>query len=136
MSVRDQTISVLRAEWVKSMVDSCTITRTTGRGVFNETTGSYDTPTVTQVYSGACRFRTAKDGDQIDFGQQQITEIDMVVELPYTATGIEPDDVVTADTSVDPELTGVSMRVLAVAASSHPTHRHVALSRNLGAGNP
>lgn len=135
-SAFDNAVAVLRSEWAKSMTDSCTIQRTTSRGPFNETTGSYDSPVTSTIYSGACRFRTAKTGAEIEFGEEIITEMDMVVELPYTATGIEPDDIVTVTVSADPELSGATMRVLAVAADSRLTHRHIAVARNLGAGSP
>lgn len=136
MTVFDDAVLTLRSEWAKTMTDACTIARTTDRGTFNATTGAYDAPTSAQQYSGVCRFRTAKAGSELDFGEQLITEIEMIVELPYTATGIEPDDIVTVTTAADPELVGQTMRVLAVAADSRPTHRHVALARNLGAGSP
>lgn len=138
MSAVSDAVTLFRAEWATQFVDSCTIDRTTGRGTFNTTTGGYDAPTNAQQYSGACRIRPMGEGESEKlFGQQQITEKVYTVELPYTVTSIQPDDLLTVTAStLDTSLVGVVLRVVGYGRSSYLTHRHVVAVENLGAGTP
>lgn len=103
----------LRSAAESMMTDTCTIRRP-GAPVFDAATGAYTTPDTT-VYTGKCRVRTRSVGflrDRlVEAGEEQVSLWPYIVAVPMSVTGVQVSDVVTVDTSGDPALVGVAMRV-------------------------
>jgi hypothetical protein len=114
-----------RAAALLLMVDTCTVTRVTGRTT-NTTTGAV-TDVVSNLYSGACRFQQARGAERReDAGQDRVSLIDIDVQLPMSVTGLKVGDVVTAVTSAhDADLPGRVFRIQVLAHKTHATSRRV-----------
>lgn len=110
------------------MVDTCTITRTTGAGAQSETTGRI-TPTSTTVYAGPCQVRVPQAvADTPEVGGRTATIQQAIVKVPVAVTDIEVGDVVTVVSSThDPELVGRQYRVGALHHKTYATARKFAV---------
>jgi hypothetical protein len=111
------------------MVDTCTVTRVTAGGAFNETTGQYAADTTSTVYSGKCRVQM-RDGlaRDITAGERAQMVGRFVVNLPITATGIQVDDTVTitaTGTDSDADLTSRTFRVAGLFHKTYATARRL-----------
>jgi Family of unknown function (DUF6093) len=88
----------LRAQAESLMLDTCTITRAgTGQGVWNETTGSYDPPASTTVYTGPCKVQTRDvQVANPDVAGREAFVVDWTVHLPVVGSeGVRQGDTVT-----------------------------------------
>lgn len=107
------------------MTDTCTIRRP-GVPVFDSATGTYTTPSVT-VYSGKCRVRTRSLGflraSEVEAGEEQAVLWPYMVAVPVSVTDLAVLDEITVDTSTDPALVGVVMRVRVVSLVTDATAR-------------
>jgi hypothetical protein len=114
------------------MVDTCTITRASEPGVFNETTGQYDLASPATVYSGKCRVKPRDNADRVvQYGQEAVSFWPYVVSVPMSVTDIELDDVVTiAASALDPALVDLQLRVREVLSGSHLTARRLSCEEN------
>ena len=77
----------LRAEAESMMRDSCVITGPGGDPVWNDTTGQYETPAGSTVYSGKCRLRMPRTaGTRTEAGDATLAVDDGVLSLPVAGS--------------------------------------------------
>ena len=107
------------------MTDTCTIRRPDSPA-FDSTTGTY-TASSTTVYSGKCRVRTRSLGflrsSETEAGEEQVVQWPYMVSVPISVTGLAVLDEITINTSTDPALEGVVMRVRVVSLITNATAR-------------
>lgn len=123
MSV-EATLARGRAHAERLMTDTCTITRVTAETL----DADHDlTPTTTEVYTGKCRIRPRQTQDRmLEHGGDDIGAADLVVSIPITATGVQPGDTVTVDTSTyDADAVGRTYTVLGSVHGSQVTARRL-----------
>jgi len=136
MTLPSSAVATFRTHWAARFVDTVTVTRTTGRGVINETTGAYDNPTVTTLYTGSALIRPVSDEKTSDYGGEQVTTMLIDVFVPHDTDGLLVDDVVTVDASVyDDDLTGTVGRVVGVDRDTYHTRQRIRCLVNLGSGD-
>lgn len=109
------------------MTDTCTISRRTGEAT-DPNTGQI-TPTYAGVYTGKCRFQQRSAASrETDVGEATLLLRRMELQLPMAVTGVQVDDVVTADASVlDPDLPGRQFVVRDLAHGTHKTARRIGI---------
>jgi len=109
------------------MVDACTISRTTGAGVQDETTGRV-TPTTTQLYAGQCQIRVPQAvAETPEVGDRTATLQRLIVKVPLTVEDVRIGDVVAVTAAAnDPELVGRQFVVSALHHKTYPTARKLA----------
>lgn len=114
------------------LLDECTIARL-GTPTFDPVTGQYTNPTVA-VYSGACHiapFTGARTLDE-EFGGEIVVTRNYSLKLPYTATAVRKEDVVTITSSEDPGLVGAVFRVDQVDGETHQMSRRIICEKITG----
>jgi len=118
-------LPLLQSEAESRMTDTCTIRRP-GAPTFNSTTGAY-TASSTTVYTGKCRVRTRSLGflreRAAESGEEQTVLWRYMVSVPVSVTDLTVLDEITIDTSTDPALVGVLMRVRVVSLVTDATAR-------------
>ncbi len=121
---RASVLALGRAAAERSMIDTCTVQRTTGE---SEGPGGVITPTTSTVYTGACRVQVrAETGTQSDVGEASLILTRHEIHLPISAVGIREGDVVTITASTnDPDLVGRTYAVRDVLTKSEATARRV-----------
>lgn len=116
-----------RAAAESLMVDTCTITRTTGETT-NEDTGVV-TPTTATVYTGRCRIQQSQlgaDSTPSDPGEAYVRLVAFELQVPMSVVGLRVQDVITITASaLDPDLVGRAFNVLGLAHKTHATARRV-----------
>lgn len=107
------------------MVDTVEVSRATA-GTFNPATGLIEDGTPTVVYSGPGRLRmpTATETESL-FGEQQITKLRFVVDVPHDVTGIAIDDTVTLSESEDASALTRTFIVIAVPSETFNFYRAI-----------
>lgn len=109
------------------MVDTCTITRTTGEST-NEDTGVV-TPTTEDVYAGKCRVQQSQlgaDSTPADPGEAYVRLVAFELQLPMSVLGLRVGDVATITASaLDPDLVGRAFNILGLAHKTHATARRL-----------
>lgn len=134
MSIVTDHLTFFRTRWATRLVDTCTINRRAA-GTLNTTTGVIAAGADAEQYSGVCLIRPASRS-QKDYGQEQIGVVLYEVFVPYTVTGIEPDDqVVLGTVNYDAELQAETLRVVSVEGDSYNTIRRLVCAHNLGGGS-
>lgn len=134
MAVHEAAIAEWRSRWERRFVDTCTVTRTTARGTFNETTRLYDPTTIT-VYSGKALVRPVNQADRVEFGLETVTMQDYLCVFPWdTALMLPGDRAVFSAAEYEPQLVGAVLLVVGAAADSWNTHRNVAARFDQGSG--
>jgi hypothetical protein len=120
-------LPLLQGEAESMMTDTCTITRGGGTRTFNATTGTYSTSGGSTVYSGKCRIRTRSLGflreRQAEAGEEQVVLWPYTVAVPVSVTDLAVLDELTVNTSTDPALADVVMRVRVVSLVTNATAR-------------
>lgn len=93
--------------------DACTIKRASGEPEFDEESGSYETPTPTGIYSGACQARPAGGlvGTDVVAGDRELRLKDLVLKLPVNTAVMENDVVVMTASTYDSGLIGRTYRI-------------------------
>jgi hypothetical protein len=128
MSAESATLTA-RAAAERNMVDACTVTRYTVTATDRET--GVQTRTPTSIYSGRCRVQqraAARPGGRRDVGEASVVEVDYVLQLPMSVTGVQVEDVVAITASgLDPDLPGRKFRVASQAAKTHASARRLEL---------
>lgn len=103
-----------------SMVDTCTIRRKTGQTTDPDT--GITTPTLSTIYTGQCRVQIRGRGvtrPEEDVGEAYLLLLQVELQLPMTAVGLEVRDEATIDSSEsDPDLVD---RVFSVRDLAHKT---------------
>ena len=119
----------MRARAEALMVDACSVTRAgADAAAFNPATGGYTQPDPVDVYAGKCRVQVtdALNEQTPEYGGREVTLQQAIVSVPIDATGIQVGDVVTITAAnYDPELVGVTYRVLAIHRKTHATARRL-----------
>lgn len=134
MSRAQTAVPFFRTQWAGRLIDTCTITRNTARGAYNDSTLTYAAASTAQQYTGACLVRPQTQTEQ-DTGEVKVTSERVTVYVPHDTAGIEPDDVVTLDTvDLDADLAGAVFRVIEIRADSYNTVKRLICERSLGAG--
>ena len=122
---RSELLARARAFAEEGMVDTCTIRRRNGETLDPHTAETV--PTYDLIYQGKCRVQmTIAQAQQQNAGEAHLLMVRLEVQLPMSATGIEPEDETTIDTSRDPDLVG---RIFIVRDLFHKTD---ATSRRIG----
>ena len=135
MSVPSSTIDTFRNRWADRFIDTVTITRVTGRGTFNDSTGVYDSGTGDTPYTGGGLIRPMSSNDKQQFGEEQVTGAMYDVLLPFDAGTFDLEDQVTIDATLhDPDLVGAVLIVVAVVYDSYRTHTILRCRQDQGAG--
>lgn len=126
-------LAFFQAQWEGRFLDTVSVDRVTDRGTFNATTGAYDAPSSSNIFTGSAliRPRTVRTAE---FGEEQVSQEALVIFLPLTATGIDLEDQVTVTSSQDPELTGEVLTVTALDADTYKTHIEITCERPQGSG--
>lgn len=116
-----------RAAAESLMVDTCTITRTTGEAT-DEDTGVV-TPTTADVYAGKCRVQQSQlgaDSTPADPGEAYVRLVAFELQIPMSVEGLRVGDVATITASaLDPDLVGRAFNVLGLAHKTHATARRL-----------
>lgn len=113
-----------RAAAESLMVDTCTVTRVTGR-TLDEDDGTYS-DTTSIVYSGKCRIqvRNAAVAALPLSGEREVVAFMLELQTPMTGAALAVGDVVTVTASLyDPTLADRVFRVREVFHKSHATAR-------------
>jgi hypothetical protein len=115
----------LRTMVDRFLVDTCTITDDVAEE-FDPDSGTYPDPgDGAEVYSGRCRVAPAGGDRVVDAGDGPRSLRTFNVTIPWDATGVEINHLVTIGTSADPHLEGRIMRVVDVQGGSDNPHRRL-----------
>lgn len=121
-------LAFFRTRWADRFADdgdTCTIRRIASQTLSG--TGTY-APTYTTVYTGVC---TVRDGSGIgdhrpaDYGEEQMETRKFTVLIPYTETGVQPDDEIVITSTHDARLNGLSVTVRSISADTYNTRREL-----------
>jgi len=109
------------------MLDTCTITRTTGSTT--EPDSGVVTPTTTQVYAGKCKVQqSAGEGSPKELGEASVQMTQLQLHVPMSATGVAVDDVATITAAaLDPDLVGKRFTVRGPLRASLKTARRLSV---------
>lgn len=136
MSLASDSVTIFRSFWADRFVDTVSIDRHAADGTFNATTLVYDAATTSNVYSGGALLRPAPVTADEELANELRTVVAFDVYLPHTATGIQPEDIVTVSASVtESDLVGQTMRVTAILPDSYNTRRHLKAELDYGSGS-
>lgn len=121
---------------VALMVDACTVTRSGGDRIFNQTTGGYTTLAGTTVYSGPCQVQIPAQADAsldaMEGGGATTQQLE--VKVPVDATVYRVQDLVTVTAAAhDPTLVGRRYRVTGLHAKSFSTARRLQVEETVDA---
>lgn len=107
------------------MVDTITFSRP-GTETFNPGTGLIESEADTVVYSGVGRLRmpTATETEVI-FGDEQVTKLRFVIDVPHDVTGIALEDVATMAETDDASALGREFLVVAVPSETFNLYRSI-----------
>lgn len=105
------------------MADACTVRRLASAAVNSET--GQITPTYTTVYTGKCKIgQQTPEANPQTAGEASVYVNQLVLHLPMSVTGVQPDDQVTVDSSaLDPDLVGRVFHLRGPAHKSYATAR-------------
>lgn len=116
----------LRAQAESMMRDTCVITGDGGEPVWNDETGTYDTPASVTIYTGKCRLRMPRAaGTRVDSGAATWAVDDGVLSLPVDGSqAVTAGHVAVVTLGSDP-LTTVRATVQATHAQTDSTARRL-----------
>ena len=116
----------LRAHAESLMWDSCVITGDGGAPVWNDETGTYDSPAGSTIYSGKCRLRMPRAaGNRVDSGEASWAVDDGVLSLPVDGSqAVTAGPVAVVTLGLDP-LVSVTVTVQATHAQTASTARRL-----------
>lgn len=122
MSIASDTVAGFRTRWASRFIDAGTLDRETDQGTFDDLTGQYDTPTSSEIFTGACLIRP-KARSTSDFGEKD-SKVELYdIHVPHTAGGALPGDKFTVSASLlDPDLVGAVLVITEVLDDSYLTH--------------
>lgn len=109
----------LRVQAESTMTATATVTRDGGL-VFDPGTGLSAPTTTTVVASSPARLRqpTAVEAN-VMFGEEDVTTMRFIVDMPHTVTGVEIGDDITFTDADDPEMLAHEFRVVALSMRDH-----------------
>jgi len=122
VSIASDSVVGFRTRWATRFVDAGTLNRETGIGTFNGTTGQYDTPSSSQIFSGACLIRP-KARTTSDFAETETDVESYDIFVPHSAIGAKPGDKFTVGFlyNFDPGLLGAVLVLTEVIEDSYLT---------------
>lgn len=107
-----------------AMTDECTVGRLQGEPIVSDDGLTVTVPAPLVRYSGPCRVAPFADAARVrDVAERPVTFRIYRVFLPWDATPVEVDDVVTITRSTDPDLASRPLRVMDVPATTLETER-------------
>lgn len=110
---------------------ACTISRSGGDPVRNETTGQLEPAPSTTVYTGPCLV-TPEGGDRVvNFGEGPVVTRQHTVQIEDLTVDVQVEDTVSITASRDPLAVGRTMRVLDVPKSELVTVRRLTVEEVL-----
>jgi hypothetical protein len=112
-------MAALQEQW---MPDTGRLLRKTG-STFNPTTNQ-NTDTTTTVYEGIGRALAHNAASGQVSAEDLLAIQPYLCAIPLTAPAVQKGDVWITDTSADPRLVGLRLRVESVPSTSYPTCRH------------
>lgn len=113
------------------LTDTCTIREPGPLPEFDPATGYPEPELGDEVYDGECRLRPA-GGDRVVFvGDGQVTLRLFDLTIPWDATGLEVNHLVTMNTSDDPMLEGRVYRVVDVQGGTNTAYRRLVVEDTL-----
>lgn len=92
------------------LTDTCRVVRRT-QGAFNDTTGTYDSGTETEIYSGPCHLDSLSGATRVRVGEEAVIQNGYWNFLPPDATGPQPEDIVIMTASEDGNMVGRELTV-------------------------
>jgi hypothetical protein len=122
------TLPELRAHAESMMVDTCTVERLTGNGVWNPSTGLYTDDAPTVIYSGPCRVRNMlPNPQQADAGEAAWSSDLVYVHLPVAGSeGVSDGDVVRITSAAnDAALVDLELAVTGLHVQTNATARRL-----------
>lgn len=105
--------SYIRRRAAHLMVDECRIW-TPGAPVVAPGTKIATRGVKELKYEGPCRLWEAQSGSQVIIGEEQVSMTQTFLSLPYTAPIPEPDDICQITKSVDIDLVGRTVSIVAI----------------------
>ncbi|MGA5629799.1 DUF6093 family protein [Streptomyces cellulosae] len=106
------------------MQDACEVGRVKGYKTDDE---GHSIPVIEAVYTGPCRVRPSAKGAVADkTGVVQVETWAYTVSVPLAVTKVNTGDTVKITTSLDPSLTGRSLRVVSIDRGTQITARRLA----------
>lgn len=123
---RASVLARAQAAALAGMVDTCAITRVTGHTTDPDT--GVQTPTVADIYTGACRIQQHVPGGArpADVGEAYQLLLRLEVQLPVTVTGVAVSDTVTITAAAhDTDLVDRVFRVRELMHKTHPSARRI-----------
>ena len=114
------------------MVDTCAITRVTGKTT-NTQTGTV-TPTTTTVYTGKCRLQQqGRMSRPTTVAEAYVFQTQRELQLPMAVTGVRINDIITINTSaLDPDSAGRTYWVRELFDKTHGTSRRLGIEEVSG----
>lgn len=134
MSIASDSVALFREQWSDRFVDTVTISNPVTGGTFNPSTLVYDGGSGGVVYTGGGLIRASTTEPIEETTQEERTYLDFDLYLPYDSTGFAPDQIVTVDASIDPDLVGKTFRVVAIERDTYNTRRKLRIELDLGRG--
>jgi hypothetical protein len=126
MSAESATISGRRSSEA-IMKDTCRITRSGGRPVYDPETEQTTVPTPSTVYEGKCKVQQTSMTSQTTEAGSQVVELYATrVDVPMSVVDVKVDDDIEIVTSLlDARLVGAHSRVDTVLSKSYATARRL-----------
>lgn len=126
MSARTVSLAGQRAAFRELMTDECRIERKdqSNPNPPDPVTGKVTFPTLV-LYEGPCRVRPNGAGRELEVGQLDVGQFNMLVFVPLSVQGLRFNDLVTITGSADADLVGVTMRFRNVLKGTHITARRL-----------
>jgi len=108
----------------KLMLETCSVTRRTGRTLDPAT--DKDTDTFSTIYAGQCRVKPLTVSQQVEAGQVAVELRRYVVAIPMSSpANVRRGDIVTVTVSADPEVVGRPLVVIDIALGELATARRL-----------
>lgn len=117
----------------EGMVDTCLIRRPTGHTTDDFSGTTTTTYLVPDPYAGKCRFQQAEAlAQDLDVGEDRVLLLRMVLQLPFSVTGLKVGDEVTCTASQDPDLAGREFVVRDLMHKTDASARRVTVTERTG----
>lgn len=106
------------------MVDTVTITRPTA-GSFDANTGRHTTGTLSTIYTGKARLAPTRGPREMALGEEIVAMRDTDCYIPIGSPAPRRDDLITVNTSRDPQNVGRVFRITDVRVGSYTASRQL-----------
>ena len=135
MTATTDAVTTLRTHWTNRFTDAVDVTRMTGRGTFNATTGLYASSTDSTIFTGAALIRPGDNIDRTQYGDRLVTGLPMLVYLEHDAAVFDLEDAVEVTAcAFDSALVGKVLTVAGLDFDSYQTRIRLVCRVELGGG--